>query len=174
MSEPDQQPVNAVVAHSRVAQVLHWGFIGVFVFALTKQLDEVEELEDFALLQYEMAFATFFLVVLVARFVFMRSTRPTALPANTPVKMKRLATTVHLAMYAGLALIAITGLIIGGLYWAGNTSGAPMELALQVHEIAVNTSYFLIAGHIAAAFYHRRKADGMWNSMVPIWRERSD
>ena len=70
--------------HGRIAKILHWGFIAVFIYALTKQLDEVEELEDFSLVQYEMAFASIFLVLLFARFVYMQSTRPTALPGNTP------------------------------------------------------------------------------------------
>ena len=160
-----------VTPHSLPAKVLHWGFIGVFIYALTKQLDEVEELEDFSLLQYEMAFASLFLLLLIARFVFMQSTRPTALPGDTPKSVRRLARAVHLAMYAGLSLVALTGLIIGGLYWSGVKSGMAMDAALLVHEIAVNTSYFLILGHIAAAIHHRRKSDGIWNAMVPVWKE---
>ena len=163
-----------VSPHSRVAKAIHWGFIGVFIFALTKQLDEVEELEDLSLLHYEMFFASIFLVLLIARFVFMRSTRPTALPTNTPKPMRLAARSVHLAMYAGLSLIAVSGLVVGGLYWSGIKSGSAMDIALIVHEIAVNTSFFLIAGHIAAAFYHRRKGDGIWNVMVPVWKESNE
>ena len=151
---------------------MHWGFIAVFIYALTKQLDEVEELEDLTLLQNEMLFATGFLVLLIARFTFMHRTRPTALPADTPKKQWYLARAVHLAMYAGLSLIAISGLAIGGLYGAGIKSGLAMEAALMVHEIAVNGSYFLIAGHVAAALYHHHQADGIWDAMVPFWKER--
>ena len=74
-------------------------------------------------------------------------------------------------MYASLSLVAITGLSIGGMYWSGIKSGGAMDAALLLHEVAVNTSYFLILGHVAAALYHRRKRDGLWNSMVPVWRE---
>ena len=49
---------------------------------LAKQLDDVEELEDFGLLQNEMIFASVFLIVLLARFAYMRATRPTALPSS--------------------------------------------------------------------------------------------
>lgn len=159
--------------HSRVAKILHWGFIGVFLFALTKQLDEVEELEDFGLLQYEMIFASIFLVILVARFVFMQMTGPSAMPERTPVRQRWLARTVHLGMYAGLALIPLSGLWIGGLYGTGIKHGFWMDAALLVHEIAVNTTYTLIVLHIAAAVLHRRQGDGIWNSMVPIWKERA-
>jgi cytochrome b561 len=46
-----------------------------------------------------------------------------------------------------------------------------MEGLLLAHEIFVNTGFFLIFAHVAAAFYHRRLSDGVWNSMVPIWQE---
>ena len=160
-----------VVPHSLGGKIAHWGFAAVFLFALTKQLDEVEELEDFSLLQYEMAFATFFLVLLVIRFVFMRRTRPTAMPADMPKRTRLAAQIVHMGMYIGVALIAVSGLVIGGLYWAEIKSGIMMEAALLVHEIAVNTTYWLIAGHIAASIYHRRQGDGLWDAMVPVWKE---
>ena len=40
-----QDSTDTVSPHGLTARVLHWGFIAVFVYALTKQLDEVEELE---------------------------------------------------------------------------------------------------------------------------------
>ncbi len=115
MSISTQETKEAVRPHSVTAKVRHWGFIVVFVYALAKQLDEVEELEDFALLQYEMVFASAFLVLLITRFVFMHSTRPTVLPGDTPKQIRFWARCVHLGMYISLALVAITGLVIGGL-----------------------------------------------------------
>lgn len=150
---------------------MHWGFIGVFIFALTKQLDELEELEDLALLQYEIVFATLFLILLAVRFVFMQSTRPTVLPATTPKRMLVAARACHLGMYITLALIALTGLWIGGMYWSGVRGGTMMDIALLLHEIAVNTTYFLILLHMVGAIYHRRRGDGVWSAMVPVWKE---
>lgn len=174
MSISSQNPVEAsppsVNPHSLTARFFHWGFIGVFAYALTKQLDEVEELEDFSLLQQEMAFATFFLVILFARFLYMRSTRPTALPGDSPEIVKVMASSCHIAMYVSLAMIAISGLMIGGLYWSGIKSGGAMFVVLGLHEISVNTSYFLIGLHVAGAIYHRRKRDGIWSAMVPVWK----
>ncbi len=46
-----------------------------------------------------------------------------------------------------------------------------MEVALIAHEIFVNTTYFLILGHVAAAIFHRRRSDGIWSSMVQVWKE---
>ena len=158
--------------HSLVAKIFHWGFLAVFVFALTKQLDEVEELEDVSLLQYELIFASAFLGLLMIRFLYMQFTRPSALPNETPVRTKRLARAVHLAMYISTAAIAVTGIWVGVLYWNGTKSGAAMDAALIFHEISVLVTYWLIAGHVAAAVYHRRQTDGVWDAMVPFWREK--
>jgi|TARA_B100000900_G_scaffold379785_1_gene364950 cytochrome b561 len=35
-------------------------------------------------------------------------------------------------------------------------------------------SYWLIGIHIAAALYHRWLGDGVWNAMVPVWKERAN
>ena len=118
-----------------------------------------------------MVFAAAFLLLLFVRFVFMQAMRPSAMPSDTPKPTRLLARSAHLAMYLSLSLIPITGLYIGGMYWSGIKSGSAMDAALLLHEIAVNSSYFLILGHVAAAVYHRRKGDGIWNAMVPVWKE---
>lgn len=150
---------------------MHWGFILVFVYALSKQLDELEELADHELLQFEMVFGAFFLVLLIARFCYMRSTKATALPDTAPIRIKIAAQTVHLGMYLCLAMIPITGLVIGCLYENGVRSGALMAGSLLAHEIFANAALFLIVAHVAAAFDHRRRRDGIWNSMVPFFGE---
>ncbi len=164
-------PHQEISSHSSVAKFMHWGFIGVFIYMLTKQVDEVEELEDVALLREEVILAVIFLALLLARFVYMRSTRPTALPDDTPKNMMLLAKAVHLGMYISLALIAITGLMIGALYGSGTKEGALLEAVLLAHEICFWTSMNLIFLHIAGAVYHRQLRDGVWNSMLPGWKE---
>ena len=163
-----------VTPHGFLARAFHWGFIVLLIYALSKQLDEVEELEDFALLQTEMIFAALFLLILIIRFVYMRSTRPTALPSDTPEQVLHMARYIHLAMYASIGMIAVSGLMIGGLYWSGYKSGIVMGIALALHEGFVNASYVLIILHVAAALYHRRKGDGIWQAMVPTWRKTAD
>ena len=165
------QSGSAMRVHSVVAKGIHWGFTLFVIYAFTKQLDEVDELEDLSLLESEIIFASVFLVLLVARFVYMQRTTPTILPADTPIVKWRLARSVHLGMYAGLAMIAVSGLWIGGLYWGGTKSGGQMDFALLLHEIGVNSTYLLVLAHVGAALFHRRQRDGIWNSMVPFWRE---
>lgn len=151
---------------------MHWGFIAVFIYGITKQVDEVEELEDFTLLQEEIAFAVLFLLLLLARFVYMQSSRPTVIPSSTPRSLRLLARIVHLGMYASLALIAVTGLMIGGLYWSGVKTGQLMDALLLGHEVVFWVSINLIALHVIGAIYHRQKDDGIWRSMLP--RRESD
>jgi cytochrome b561 len=118
-----------------------------------------------------MMFASAFLVLLFARFWYMRTRNASALPAAAPKRIRIASQIVHLGMYFCLAMIPLTGLGIGGLYWSGIQAGDWMAGLLLAHEIFANTVLFLICAHIAAAFYHRKCRDGVWNSMVPFLRE---
>ena len=136
-----------VAPHSAMAKVFHWSFVVVFVYGLITQIDEVEELEDRAFLLQEVAFATIFLTILLARFVYMR-TRRSALPNDTPNLMRRFARFVHLGMYASPALLALSGLVIGGMHASGVT-GTLFAVTLWLHEACYWVSLILIAAHIA-------------------------
>ena len=161
-------------SYSFMAKFLHWLFIGVFAFGVVNQVDEVEELESFTLLVAEVIFALVFLALLLYRFVYMRSVKAAMPQLDMPKNVILLARIVHLGMYVSLALIAITGLIIGGLYYIGVKEGLVMEATLLLHEIIFWTSVNLMGLHIAGAIYHRLKGDGVWSAMVPILKEASD
>ena len=163
-----------VRSYSLMAKFMHWAFIGVFVFGVINQVDEVEELESFALLMTEVFFAIVFLSLLLFRFVYMRSARAAMPQLDMPKSLILLARVVHLGMYASLALIAITGLIIGGLYYFGVKDGLVLEAILLSHEIFFWTSVNLMGLHIAGAIYHRLQGDGVWSAMVPVMREDPD
>ena len=163
-----------VRSYSLMAKFMHWAFIGVFVFGVINQVDEVEELESFTLLMTEVSFAIVFLSLLLFRFVYMRSARAAMPQLDMPKSLILLSQIVHLGMYASLALIAITGLIIGGLYYFGVKDGLVLEAILLSHEIFFWTSVNLMGLHIAGAIYHRLQGDGVWSAMVPILKEGSD
>ena len=74
-------------------------------------------------------------------------------------------------MYALLATIALSGILIGGIYWIGIKDGLLILGIIAVHESAVTTSYWLIGLHVAVVVFYRFKNDGVWNSMVPVWTE---
>ena len=159
-------------SYSVMAKFIHWAFIGVFAIGVINQVDEVEELESTVLLVTEVVFAVVFLSLLLFRFIYMRTAKAALPQLDMPKPLILLALTVHRGMYVSLALIAITGLIIGGLYYFGSKNGWVLEAVLLLHEICFLISVNLIGLHIAGAIYHRRKGDGVWNAMVPILPEK--
>lgn len=168
-----QAQPSEIKSHGLVAKVFHWGFALVFIYALTKQLDNVEELSDGALLRFEVIFAALFLALLAVRYVYMRMTLPSVLPDTSPRYLKLAARAGHLAMYISLSLIALSGLLIAAIYSLGGLQGTGMEIAIFIHETSVTLTYASIALHVAAALFHRLKGDGIWSAMVPVWKERN-
>ena len=158
---------------SSIAKFMHWGFVLLFIYGLLKQIDELNQLEDKALLQFEVIFATVFVLLLLIRFIYMKTTQKSSLPDSTPKSQLLAARVVHYGMYACLALIPFTGLLIGLLFWLGFKDGFLINTVVEVHEFSVSVIYWLIGLHILAAIFHRLKNDGVWSSMVPFLKEKS-
>ena len=158
---------------STIAKFMHWGFVLLFIYGLLKQIDELNQLEDKALLQFEVIFATVFVLLLLIRFIYMKTTQKSSLPDSTPKSQLLTARVVHYGMYACLALIPLTGLLIGLLFWLGFEDGFLINTVVEVHEFSVSVIYWLIGLHILAAIFHRLKNDGVWSSMVPFLKEKS-
>ena len=158
--------------YSLFAKFWHWGFVLLFIYGVAKQVDEIEQLEDQFFFQFEIVFALLFLFLLAIRFVYMSKTQETSLPDDTSKIQKIAARTVHLGMYTTLAGTAITGLSIGLFYWLGFRQGLFIDFLTAIHSFVVNTVYWLVGIHIVAAICHRLNKDGVWNSMVPFFREK--
>ena len=167
----NEKRLNPSPQYGLLAKTFHWGFVVLFLYGILKQVDDISALADIALLKFELLFAFILIVLLVARFTYMTKTQTSSLPKETSALQKLLAKLVHLAMYLALASIALSGILIGVLYWMGIKSGLLIGLVVNVHEMSVTACYWLIGLHVAAALFHRFKNDGVWNSMVPVWRE---
>ena len=150
---------------------MHWGFVLLFIYALLKQIDNLNQLENMALLKFEVIFAGIFVLLLLIRFVYMKTTQKSSLPDSTPKSQILAAKIVHFGMYLCLALIPLTGLLIGLLFWLGLKDGFLIDITVAAHEFAVSVIYWLIGLHILAAIYHRLKRDRVWSSMVPFLKE---
>ncbi len=158
--------------HSRLAKIIHWSFILLYVYGIVKQVDDISDLEDSKLLVFEVIFATVFLGIVIGRYFYMRKVE-TMHASTAPVHRvhKIIAKSVHSSMYVVLALLPLSGLAIAFLFNQGIQDG-PMQLfALSVHEFAATASYALIAIHVSAAIYSRIKGEGVWSSMVPIMND---
>ena len=167
----NQTDLNSNPKFSSIAKLMHWGFVLLFIYALLKQIDDLNQLEDAALLRFEVIFAGVFVLLLLIRFVYMKTTQKSSLPDSTPKSQVLAAKFVHSGMYICLALIPLTGLLIGLLFWLGLKDGFLIDIAVAAHEFAVSVIYWLIGLHILAAIYHRLKRDRVWSSMVPFLKE---
>ena len=158
--------------HSVLGKTFHWGFIILYAYGIFKQIDELEELEDSALLAFEVAFATVFLGIVMIRYSYMRRFE-TFMGATEPVPLahRYLAKGIHTSMYLCLAMLPLSGLLIAGLFTQGVKDGPLQDFSLALHEISASLSYLLIAMHVGAAIWSRVKGEGVWTSMVPIWKE---
>ena len=154
-------------SYTLTAKIFHWSFVILFAYGISKQIDNINQLEDLALLKFEIAFALLFILFLVARFVYMKRTQKSSLPPDTPMVQKALAKAVHYGMYIGMISIALSGLVIGFLYWLGLKSGIIIETIIGWHEVSVSIVYWLVGLHLIGAIYHRFKNDGVWESMTP-------
>lgn len=161
--------------HTRLAKIIHWSFVGLYLYGIVKQVDDLSSLEDAKLLWFEVGFATLFLVIVLARYFYMRRFE-TLQGATVPVHVvhKRFARAVHISMYLCLIMLPVTGLMIAGLYSQGYRDATPdepqtvMDIVLDLHGAAADLSYVLIILHIFAAVYSRIKGEGVWSSMVPL------
>ena len=46
------------------AKIFHWGFVILFAYGISKQVDNINQLEDLALLKFEITFALLFILFL--------------------------------------------------------------------------------------------------------------
>ena len=156
-------------AHTFLAKLIHWTFIPLYAYGIFKQVDDLNELEDASFFNFEILFAIIFLIIVLLRYFYMKDT-PTLLGAHDDLHKGHLfiAKTVHGLVYFSLIMLPTTGLLIAALF-SLETGG--VEIAVVVHEFSAFLSYVVITLHVGASLYSRFKSEGMWNAMVPIWKE---
>ena len=159
---------SAKPGYSVTAKIFHWSFVVVFAYGVFKQIENINQLEDIALLKFEIIFAVLFIFFLIIRFFYMIGTQTSSLPSNTPKAQKFLAKIVHYGMYLGMVSIALSGLIIGCFYWVGLKDGFFINFLISWHETSTSTVFWLIGLHLSGSIFHLFKNDGVWESMVPF------
>ncbi|MFL2958027.1 MAG: cytochrome b/b6 domain-containing protein [Candidatus Thalassarchaeaceae archaeon] len=164
--------VEVTRTHTFSARIIHWTFIFLYAYGIFKQLDDISELENSRLLVFEVFFASIFLIIVMMRYFYMRRFE-TFLGAREPIPSahRYLAKTIHTSMYLCLIILPLSGLLIAGLFTQGIVDGPMQDLVIEIHGFSADLSYFLIVIHICAAIYSRIKGEGVWTSMVPIWKE---
>ena len=111
-------------SHTFLAKLVHWTFIPLYAYGIFKQVDDISQLEDSALLVFESIFAAVFLLILILRFTYMRRFNKFQVATETPHRIHTFVSkSVHRGMYAALILLPLSGLIIAALYSQGIKSG---------------------------------------------------
>mgnify|MGYP001958437191 CR=1 FL=1 len=160
------------VQHTLLAKIIHWTFIPLYAYGIFKQVDDISQLEDSALLMFESIFAAVFLLIVILRFTYMRQFNTFQGATETPHRIHTfVAKSVHGGMYTALILLPLSGLIIAALFSQDIKTGPLQDGALAIHEFSATLSYVMIATHVSAAIYSRIKGEGVWSSMVPILKE---
>ena len=156
-------------SHTTTSKFIHWTFSLLYAYGIFKQVDELEQLDDASLLNSEIVFAIAFLVVVFIRYFYMKGT-PTLLGAHDEMRKGHLfiAKTVHRLVYFSLIMLPATGLLIAALI---SFDMRGMGIAIGLHEFSASLSYLVIITHIGASLYSRLKGEGIWNAMVPVWKE---
>ena len=158
--------------YSRLGKIFHWGFVILFIYGVVKQVNDINQLEDSAFFRFEIIFALIFLLLLIIRFIYMKTTQKSSLPEDTPKLQKKAAKFVHNGMYFLLVATVLSGLFIGLFFWLEIKNNILIVFTITIHELIINLLYILIGIHIIAATYHRLKKDGVWSSMVPFFKEK--
>ena len=156
-------------SHTLLAKTIHWTFSILYAYGIFKQVEDLEELEDASLLNFEILFAVVFLVIVMLRFFYMKDAK-TLLGAHDEMHKGHLfiAKATHRLVYFSLIMLPTTGLLIAGIL---NADLPGMTIAIALHELSAFLSYITIGIHVAASLYSRFKGEGVWNAMVPLWQE---
>ena len=156
-------------SHTLLAKTIHWTFSILYAYGIFKQVEDLDELEDATLLNFEIIFAVIFLVIVMLRFFYMKDAK-TLLGAHEEMHKGHLfiAKATHRLVYFSLVMLPTTGLLIAGIF---NADVPGMGIAIALHEFSAFLSYITIGIHVAASLYSRYKGEGIWNAMVPVWQE---
>ena len=115
--------------------------------------------------------AIVFLVIVLLRYFYMKDVK-TLLGAHDQMREGHLfiAKVTHRLVYFSLIMLPTTGLLIAGML-AADIPG--MQAAIALHEFSAFLSYVTIALHVGASLYSRYKGEGIWNAMVPVFKEKA-
>ena len=156
--------------HTKTSKFIHWTFSLLYAYGIFKQVEELDQLNNPSILMVEIVFAGIFLGIVFIRYFYMKDV-DTLLGAKVEIPKGHLfiAKTIHRLVYLTLILLPTTGLIIAALF-AYSLPG--INFAVAIHEFSAFLSYALIGIHIVASIYSRLKGEGVWDAMVPIWKEK--
>ena len=62
----------SIASHTLTSKFLHWSFTLLYAYGILKQVNDISQLEDATLLEFEVVFAIVFLAIVIVRYFYMR------------------------------------------------------------------------------------------------------
>ncbi len=142
--------------HGFVTRGIHWLSAGLLGYGYLKGLENVNQLADPALLQFEVMFALALGALFVVRLIWTKGVAgATRLPAEAPRWEHVASRAVHWGLYAGVFGIVLSGLGIALGYSVPFLSGLFLSAMIGLHEFALAALPVMLLAHIAGALWHK-------------------
>ena len=181
-----RHPDTPLDRHDTVAATLHWliglALLGQMAFGLL--LDEIAPRgtpSRAAVINLHKSFGIVLGLLILARLAWRLGHRVPGWPAAMAGWQRRAAHAMHLALYACMVVMPLSGYLASnfsrhGIKFFGQTLApwGPDDPAIydalgRVHALAGWLLALLIAGHVLAALWHASKRDGVFARILP-WR----
>ncbi|MEO0635135.1 MAG: cytochrome b/b6 domain-containing protein [Pseudomonadota bacterium] len=155
-------------SHGFVTRTIHWLSAALVVYGYVKGLDNVSQLNDPALLRFEVLFALVLGAVFALRWVWTNCfAGATRLPQDAPRWEQVASRLVHSGLYIAVFAIVLSGLGIALGFSVPVLGGLFLSAMLAFHEASLVALPVLLVLHIAGAVWHKLvRRDGVMESMT--------
>jgi len=176
-----------MIDYLRIQKIIHWLMSILIMLDLVIAQKFGGDMELWDRLESRVDHATAGMIVaflFILRIILRYRYGAPSLPSTMPVWQTYMAKAGHYGLYFLMGLLIISGIttanfttdpivVFGLINLSSEVNNVEMfNLIRGVHEFATNAIIALISIHILAAIYHRLKKDGVWNSMVPFFKEK--
>lgn len=157
-----------VKPHGFVTKSFHWLTAGLLAYGYATGLEDVSELADPAMFQFEITFALILGAAFLARLAWTKGIAgSTRLPQSAPGWEHWASRSVHLGLYSCVFAIVLSGLAIALGYAVPILSGLFLTAMIGLHEVVLSLTLILFAAHIGGALWHKFiRRDGVLESMT--------
>ena len=155
-------------SHGFISKSFHWLTAGLLAYGYATGLDDVSELADPAMFQFEITFALILGAAFVARLLWFKGVAGSSrLPDSAPRWEHGISKLVHHGLYACVFTIVVSGLAIALGYAVPLLSGLFLTAMIGLHEVVLSLTVVLFLAHIAGALWHKFiRHDGVLESMT--------
>lgn len=154
--------------HGFVTKGLHWVSAAMLAYGYYTGLEDVSELADPTIFQFEIIFALVLGAAFMVRLLWTKGVAgSTRLPQDAPQWEHKASHIVQIGLYASVFGIVLTGLGISLGFSTPMLSGIFLTAMIGLHEIVLTIMPLFLLTHIAGALWHKFiRRDGVMESMT--------